>query len=233
MEAQSQKGWRPQGGSPKGGGGPNISRCFSPLPQQILSLDHGVRQHPVRLAIVIHLLVDVPRNETQWHPATSKLEEFSASRRQPCSNARQDSLTRETQNTVLSDVSACGWMLHWVLQTSFNSGAHKAIRFCPTFDDWARSHMRLAHLSVSGTPLLVSSTSLLESTNMKGVAVLECCRVAAKVVSQGFFAVYFRDCGFLARKSVANVFFISAANRGLDGCACPGAKHCHISSSWR
>ena len=57
------------------------------------------------------------------------------------------------------------WLhVRWVLQTSYNSGEHKAIRFCPTFDDWARSHMRLAHLSFRGTllflfhPLLSSLT---------------------------------------------------------------------------
>ena len=52
---------------------------------------------------------------------------------------------------------------------------------------------------------------------MKGVAVWECCRVAAKVVSLAFFAVYFRDCGFFTRKSVANVFFYFSCESGLDG----------------
>ena len=49
------------------------------------------------------------RVETLRHQAPSKFEESSASRRQPRSNARQDSLTRETQNTVLSSmlVVAC------------------------------------------------------------------------------------------------------------------------------
>ena len=73
----------------------------------------------------------------------------------------------------------------------------------------------------------------MESSNMKGVADLECCRVAAKVVSLVFFEVYFRDFGFFTRKSVANVFFFYfSCELGPDGCACLGAKHCHISSLW-
>ena len=93
------------------------------------------------------------RVETLRHQAPSKLEESSASRPQPRSNARQDALTKKTQNTVLSDVSACGCTLQWVLETSFNSVENKAVRFCPTFDDWSHSHMRLAHLSFRGTLL--------------------------------------------------------------------------------
>ena len=50
----------------------------------------------------------------------------------------------------------------------------------------------------------------MESTNIKGVAVWECCRVAAKVVSLVFFAVHFRD-WFLHKKQCGESVFTSAA----------------------
>ena len=63
---------------------------FSPLPQQILSLDYGVRQHPVRLALVVHLHVDVPNNETQRPISSFDLE------RRP--NMKSPSMHRNCKN---------------------------------------------------------------------------------------------------------------------------------------